>query len=333
MLKKILTLKDLIKKAQAAKRRGKIVVTYNGSFDIIHSGHIQSIQEAKRQGDLLFVLVNSDRSVQSYKGPTRPIIDEKERTKMVAGLQGVDYVAIFNDITPIEILEKIKPTIHCNGSDWGKNCIERGVVEKNGGKIHVLKWIAGLSTSMLLNRIMDTYNMPLVKAVFLDRDGTINDNGDGYIYQKDKFKFLPGVIGSLKQLSKSNYKIIIVSNQSGIGRRYFTTKQYLQLTKWMVNTLKDKGVRIDKVYHCPHHPKRGCDCRKPKIGLFLKAVTEFGVSLNDSWLIGDNQSDVLAGRNANIKVIKLGDKMPMELKLEPNHYAPNLAKAVKIIMG
>lgn len=330
---KVLFLKELINKARAAKRQGKTIVTYNGSFDIIHSGHVQSIHEAKSQGDVLFVLVNSDKSVRSYKGPTRPIIEEKERAKMISGVEGVDYVSIFNDVTPVKILEKIKPNVHCNGSDWGKNCVERGIVEKNGGRIHVLGWVPGLSTSKLIKRIIETHNMPIAKAVFLDRDGTINDNGSGYIYEIDKFKFLPGVIRSLKKLTKTNFKIIVVTNQSGIGRRYFSLRQYKTLTNWMLRLLKKEGILITKIYYCPHHPKKKCDCRKPKIGLFLKAVSEFGISLNDSWFIGDSESDVIAGRNANIKVIKLGDKMPKELKLEPNYYSSSLAEAVKIILG
>ncbi len=323
----------LIRLSQDLRRRGKKIVTYNGSFDLMHVGHIKSLQEAKRQGDVLLVFVNSDESVRSYKGPHRPVVGQIERAELVAGIEGVDKVAIFNDQTVVNILSKIKPQVHCNGSDWGKNCIEREVVEKNGGTIHVLGWEKNFSTSKLIKRIIDTYAKPTIKAIFLDRDGTINDNGEGYIHRKEDFVFLPSVIEALRHLSVTDYKIVIVTNQSGIGRGRYTVKDFNCLTAWMINTLKKKGVRIDKVYHCPHTPDEDCECRKPRIGMFLQAVTELGVSLNDSWLIGDDDRDVIAGRNANIKTIKLGGPMPKELKLEPNHYAKSMIEAVKRILG
>ncbi|TSC88396.1 MAG: D-glycero-D-manno-heptose 1,7-bisphosphate phosphatase [Microgenomates group bacterium Gr01-1014_16] len=330
---KVISLKKLIVLARQLKNQGKKIVTCNGSFDIIHVGHIKSIQEAKRQGDVLFILVNSDQSVKSYKGPSRPIIGEKDRAETVAGIEGVDYVTIFDDITPVEILDKIKPHIHCNGSDWGVNCIERDIVEKNGGRIHVLGWEKGFSTSKLIQKIINVYSTPVVKAVFLDRDGTINNNKDGYIHKEEDFEFLPGVVASLQKLTKTNYKIVIVTNQSGIGRGKFTNKQYKTLTTYMLKEFKKNGVRIDKVYYCPHHPEAGCECRKPKIGMLLQAVKDFGISLNDSWFIGDDDRDVIAGRNANVKTIKLGAHMPKELKLEPNHYVKNMDEAVGMILG
>ncbi|RLG13731.1 hypothetical protein DRN69_05105 [Candidatus Pacearchaeota archaeon] len=90
-------------------------------------------------------------------------------------------------------------------------------------------------------------------------------------------------------------------------------------------------MRIDKIYYCPHHPKDNCLCRKPKIGMLLKAVKDFDISLNESWVIGDDERDIIMARNANVKSIKLGKKMPKKLKLEPNFYAKNLLEAVGII--
>lgn len=330
---KILPLEKLISISQKLKKQGKKIVTYNGGFDIIHLGHVKSIQGAKMQGDVLFILINSDLSVKSYKGSSHPTIGEKDRAEMVAGIEGVDYVTIFDDITPVEILGKIKPHVHCNGSDWGKNCVEREVVEKNGGRIHVLDWEKGFSTTKLIKKIIDVYSHPAVKAIFFNRDGTINDNKDGYIHKIEDFEFLPGVIKALQRFSKTDYRIIIVTNQSGVGWGYFTKEQYDKLTQWILRLLKAKGVRIDKIYHCPHAPDEGCDCRKPKIGMLLKAVADFDISLNNSWLVGDDEKDVIAGRNANVKTIKLGDPMSKELKLEPNYYARDMAEAVNIILG
>ena len=100
----------------------------------------------------------------------------------------------------------------------------------------------------------------------------------------------------------------------------------------MLHQFRENGIRIDKVYYCPHKEEDLCDCRKPNTGMLLKAVKDFDISLNDSWLIGDDKRDVIAGRNANIKTFKLGHFMPKELKLETNHYAKDLLDAVSYIL-
>jgi len=170
-----------------------------------------------------------------------------------------------------------------------------------------------------------------IKTVFLDRDGTININEPEYLHKIKDFKFAPTAIPALQKLSKTDYKIIILTNQSGIGRGYFKEKDLKKLHQWMLTQMKKKGIRIDKIYYCPHHPKDNCPCRKPKIGMLLKAVEDFGISLNESWVIGDDERDIIMARNANVKSIKLGKKMPKKLKLEPNYYAKNLLEAVGII--
>ena len=118
---KITTLKKLIPIVQKLKKQNKKIVTYNGSFDVLHAGHIESIREAKRQGDILIILLNSDKSIKMYKGPLRPINTESDRSKIISALGDVDYVVIFDEINPKKILSEIKPDVHCNGSDWGKN--------------------------------------------------------------------------------------------------------------------------------------------------------------------------------------------------------------------
>lgn len=328
---KVLSLKKILPIIQQEKKAKRKIVTYNGSFDIIHVGHVLSIQEAKKQGDILIILLNSDASIKRYKGPTRPIIGEKERAAMVAAIEGVDYVILFDEINPKNVLSEIKPDIHCNGSDWGRNCIERETVEKNGGKIHVLKWQQGFSTTSLIKKIFATENKPVFKAVFIDRDDTITKDSP-YWHKAEELKFLPGAIKALQKLSNTEYKIIIVTNQSGIGRGYFTQKDFEKLTTEMKRILHQHKVRVDNVYYCPHNPDEGCECRKPSVGLLLQAVNEFGISLNDSWMIGDRDTDVIAGREANVKTIKIGKHMPKELKLEPNYYAADLLEAVKIIV-
>ncbi len=310
---KVKTQKEIAKIVKGLKRKNKKIVTCNGSFDILHQGHLQRLREAKRQGDILIVCLNSDKSVRAYKGSGRPINSQAVRANNLTDLEYVDYVVIFNEINPKKILSKIKPDIHCVGRDWGKDCVEREVVEKNGGEIYVCKWLKGFSSSKLIG-------IPSVKAVFLDRDGTININEPEYVHRKDDFKFVPGAIEALKKLSQTDYKIIITTNQSGIGRGYFTEKDLKLLHQWMLEKFKKEKIRIDKIYYCPHHPKDNCFCRKPKPGMIEKAVKDFGINLSKSWIVGDDKRDIAMGKEVNLRTILLGERVK------------NLREAIKIIL-
>ncbi|MBW2988819.1 adenylyltransferase/cytidyltransferase family protein, partial [Candidatus Woesearchaeota archaeon] len=124
----------------------------NGCFDILHAGHIGFLKEAKQQGDILIVCLNSDSSVKENKGPRRPINGENDRASVLAALWMVDYITIFNEKTPIKILEVIKPDVHANGEEYGENCIESGTVKKNGGKMHLIRLLRGYSTTSILKK-------------------------------------------------------------------------------------------------------------------------------------------------------------------------------------
>src|SRR3989344_3590116 len=133
---KIKTISELKKIAEALKSQNKKIVTTNGVFDILHIGHIRYLQEAKRLGDVLIVAVNSDSSVKKIKGPKRPLNNENDRAEALASLECVDYVTIFSEENPIKVIEAIKPSVHAKGGDYDiSQIIEKGVVEKNGGKV------------------------------------------------------------------------------------------------------------------------------------------------------------------------------------------------------
>jgi len=147
---KIISLLEGERMASEAKKKGKKVVTLNGAFDILHKGHRKIIAEAKEQGDVLIVAVNSDESVRKNKGENRPLNNEKARASMVASFDEVEHVIVFSEETPIPLLEKIKPDVHVNGSEYGEDCIEAPTVRKNGGRIHVVQLLEGFSTSKML---------------------------------------------------------------------------------------------------------------------------------------------------------------------------------------
>lgn len=155
--KKIMGLPDVVKKVEELKKHGKTIVTNNGSYDIMHIGHVVSLFEAKKQGDILVVGVNSDKSVKSYKGPKRPIIGEEMRVRMVAALPCVDFVTTFDEPECIPFVAAVKPDVHTNGSEYGEECIEAATVKANGGRIHLLPMVDGIKTSEIIKRIQDVY--------------------------------------------------------------------------------------------------------------------------------------------------------------------------------
>ena len=139
------------------------------------------------------------------------------------------------------------------------------------------------------------------KALFLDRDGTLNIEKK-YVFKIEDFEFTEGIIALIKTYQEKEFLIFIVSNQSGIARGFYTENDYKILTKWMIRELEINGIKITKVYHCPHYPEitGECNCRKPKPGMILQAIHEFNINPSESVLIGDKKSDILAGENAGI---------------------------------
>jgi D-beta-D-heptose 7-phosphate kinase/D-beta-D-heptose 1-phosphate adenosyltransferase len=153
---RLLSRADLRRTAERLRAEGKRIVTINGSFDLMHYGHAHILQEARRLGDVLIVGLNSDRSVQTYKGPDRPIVTEAERARMLLALRSVDYVHIFDEAVPMPFLEEIQPDVHVNGSEYGADCIEAETVKRHGGRIHIVERLEGLSTSGIISRVVAT---------------------------------------------------------------------------------------------------------------------------------------------------------------------------------
>lgn len=131
------------------------IVTANGCFDLLHYGHIRFLQEARQQGDILFVGVNDDAYVRQRKGPSRPIVPLQQRLEYLAALECVDVVFSFSAPTPIPFLEVVRPDVHANGADYGPDCIEAKTVRNYGGRLHLIAKIPGWSTSELVQRIRD----------------------------------------------------------------------------------------------------------------------------------------------------------------------------------
>jgi len=151
--KKIIVPDQLERKILELKSQGLKIATLNGSFDLLHAGHLYIIHQASLQGDKLVVALNSDASIQKYKSKSRPIITLKHRLEMMAALEFVDYVTWFEETDPCELLSIIRPDVHVNGAEYGANCIEAETVIKHGGRIHIVDRIPLLSTSEVIQKI------------------------------------------------------------------------------------------------------------------------------------------------------------------------------------
>lgn len=148
---KVLPLEKAIEQVEEFKRQGKRVVFTNGCFDVLHPGHTRYLAEARRLGDVLLVAVNSDRSVGALKGPGRPIFPENERAEILAALEAVDYVTIFDDLTPQTVIARMLPQVLVKGGDWGLDeIVGRAEVEAAGGQVFSIPLVPGFSTSTMI---------------------------------------------------------------------------------------------------------------------------------------------------------------------------------------
>ena len=183
------------------------------------------------------------------------------------------------------------------------------------------------------------------RAVFLDRDGTINEEKN-YLYKIEDFEFLPGTIEAMKLLQQAGYILVVITNQSGIARGYYTEHDFKILNDWMTDELSQNGITLSGVYYCPHHPnasvneyRKICNCRKPQIGLFERAIEEHNIDISMSWAVGDKIRDCSICSQTGCKGILIGDNEKKEVidmikagKESHIYYAEDLLEAAKLIL-
>jgi D-glycero-D-manno-heptose 1,7-bisphosphate phosphatase len=181
---------------------------------------------------------------------------------------------------------------------------------------------------------------PLRKAVFLDRDGVINID-HGYLYQPEQFDFIDGVFEACRHFQQLGYLLIVVTNQSGIARGYYTEHQFALLTSWMKQQFAAQGVKIDGVYYCPHHAEKGqspyniaCDCRKPEPGMLLQAMREYQIDPAQSLMLGDKAADMQAAAAAGVKrkvLVLSGQALSVEDQQAADEVWPSIATALTAV--
>ena len=171
-----------------------------------------------------------------------------------------------------------------------------------------------------------------IKTIFLDRDGVINKEVN-YLHKIDDFEFIDGIFKTCLYFQNLGYKIIIITNQSGISRGYYTESDYQKLTQWMLEQFQYKNVNILDVFHCPHGPDSTCDCRKPKPGMLIEAKTTHNIDMEKSWMIGDKERDIRAANDAgiiNTILVRSGHKID-EYNSDAKFIIDSLQQSIKLI--
>ena len=183
----------------------------------------------------------------------------------------------------------------------------------------------------------------MTQAVFLDRDGVITQEPPHYAHKLSQLKLIPGAAGAIRLLNENDYTVVIVSNQSGIGRGYYKEEDAEIYNQALERKLAEEGAHIDAIYICPHYPEAKiekyrleCDCRKPKPGMLKKAEEELSIVLKQSFMVGDKSVDIEAGKRAGCRTVLVktgyGSEELKQNNVECNYIAENLADAVSYIL-
>jgi len=350
---KIITRKKLIPICEDLKVKGFIVGFTSGAFDLLHAGHVDYLEQAKSFCDKLIVALNSDESIKKYKGDNRPIISELQRQKTIAALESVDFVFLFHERRNAQNIELLKPDFYFKADDYSNSQLtSKVIVEKFGGKVKLIHLKENISTTEIINRIVSskekkdcfveeqekTVHLKIKPpkcspAIFLDRDGTINRE-IGYLSDPDDFVLLPNALEGMKKFQDMGYRLVIITNQAGIGLGYFTKQDFYRVNKKMLTDVSEAGILIDKIYFCPHSKAENCPCRKPETGLIIRAQEELNIDLKNSFFIGDSPWDIEAGARANMSTILIrNDRIqPERYESSPDYVTEDLLDAAECVL-
>jgi rfaE bifunctional protein nucleotidyltransferase chain/domain len=296
------------------KRHGLRIGFTCGSFDILHAGHVNLLERARRECDRLMVAVNSDQSVRSYKNPLRPVNPQEERMQVVAGLQAVDAVMLMEDRRPARLMRRWQPHFYIKGGDYQHSGLRsQPLVEAYGGRVILLPFEMESSTSSIIQRVGNILRhanpVPAERKpgpiVFVDRDGTLIENVP-YLHDPARVRLLPGVGESLARLQQAGYRIVMVTNQQGIALGYYTIDDFFRVNLELFRQLSPFDVNISRVVFCPHSQAEACTCRKPLPGMIQDVLGLYGADAQGCVMIGDSKVDVQAGEAAGCRSYLVG---------------------------
>jgi rfaE bifunctional protein nucleotidyltransferase chain/domain len=310
----------------------------SGVFDLLHPGHVQYLEDAKKGCDVLIVGVNSDASVRANKGSSRPIVAADARMRVLAGLASVEYVFPFSERNNNTNVELLKPDVYFKAGDYAlEKLSSKPIVESYGGVVVLVPVLPGFSSTAIIESIGMLYGAlhaqptPVTyeprPAIFVDRDGTIIELVD-YLHEPEKLKVIPGALEALKVAQDKGYRIIIVTNQPGIGLGYFTKEDLFATNLALMKEASKVGLAIDKIYYSPYSKADNTACRKPRTGMIERAHQEMQIIVEKSFCIGDMTSDVKLAENAGCTgvLVKTGKGGSDEMyAVDPAHILESLA--------
>ncbi len=295
-------IKELRKLINEQRKKRIKTSTINGTFDLLHKGHLDALSYAEKNSEKLFILVNSDRSVGLYKGPNRPIENENLRINNIEKHYPNTYIYIFDELNPLNTLKEIEPDVHFIGPDWGKKTLEQDLIESIGGEVRYIKKNFEISTTKILEKKGKIKTNK--RGIFLDRDGTIIVDKK-YLTNKNEIEFFPQTVKVLTKLMKEDYLLFIISNQSMVSRKMASQKDAIAINDEIVRLLKSNGVEIQESYLDFSHPDNPSNTRKPNTEFLVEASSKYKLALKDSWVIGDKPSDVIFGKRGNTRTIQV----------------------------
>ncbi|MCX6746815.1 MAG: HAD-IIIA family hydrolase [Candidatus Pacearchaeota archaeon] len=335
----VYTAKNIVSLEQASalisklKEDGKKVGLCHGGFDLLHPGQIKHFESAKGLCDFLFVSITSDQFVSSRKGSGRPIFSDVLRAYMVANLKNVDYVIISNYKSGIETIKQLKPSFYIKGPDFiNKNTpginAERQTIEDLGGKM-MYTHDPKLGTTEIIDYIKNKVDIEKI-LLCIDRDGTLIEEENWLGKEenwKSKVKLKDNFINLISFLqTKYKTRKIVVSNQAGVARNYFSCNRVEEINSYINGLLLQKGIKIDDWQYCPDVDKKFADYKKEKIqfnpdfikdttkrkpgdAMVLDGLKKFGENISDFSKIivfGDRDED--AGLASNLKALYIDSK-------------------------
>ena len=351
---KIKTREALASMREVWKASGKTVGFTSGAFDLLHAGHVDYLQKAGELCDILIVGLNTDASIQQYKGPDRPIIPQDDRIQVIAALEMVDYVFLFEERRNKQNIDILKPDFYIKAGDYNANTLtSKDAVESYGGEVRLIPVENQISTSTIIRSIVEKegggfsqwiteegaehLQTTLPKsgpAVFLDRDGTINRE-ILYLHEPERYELLPDAVEGVKKFQDMGYRIIVVTNQPGIGMGYYSKEDFYALNRIMLKAFSKSGILVDKIYFCPHSKSENCPCRKPGQAFVERAKSELNIDLSKSVMIGDKTSDLEFARRAGMKKILMDSGFQGkdgEFDVKPDHVVNSILEAANWIL-
>ena len=271
-----------------------------GAFDLLHAGHVDYLERARSMCDVLIVAVNSDASIRQYKSALRPIQPQDERLRIVGALRAVDAVTLLDHPRPLPLIEQIRPHLYIKGGDYEASKLRSAkALEAWGGQAVVIPVQFDSSTSQTIERAALSFlhaepdKLPAADArgiVLLDRDGTLVRLVP-FLHNPALVELVPGAGEALARLQSLGLRLAIVTNQQGIGLGYFAFDDFIAVNQALFRQLTPHGVRISRVYFCPHSLADGCACRKPGTRLLERALKDFGLTPHRAFMVGDSKLD------------------------------------------